>query len=79
MGQADLPLASGDEHVKAFTRLGWKLQPKRGKGSHMVLTKAGMIPTLSIPAHREVKRALLAKQIKNAGVTEAEYLAAFNA
>ncbi len=33
--------------------------------------------TLSIPDHREVKRAVIAKLLKAAGVDEREYLDAF--
>ena len=33
--------------------------------------------TLSIPDHREVKRALIAAQMKLANISEAVYLAAF--
>jgi hypothetical protein len=79
MGQSDLPLASGGEHVKAFKRLGWEvcLKTKR-KNPHFLLEKEGESPTLSIPAHDEVKRALLQKQIQLAGISEAQYIAAFH-
>lgn len=78
MGQSDLPLAPADKHARAFERLGWTRQPpRRGKGSHIVLTKAGVQFTLCLPAHGDVKRGLLAKQIKGAGLTEEQYLDAF--
>jgi hypothetical protein len=75
VGLKDLPDASGDRHAKAFARLGWERQPKRGKGSHIVLIKHGR--PLSIPNHRSVKRTVLATLIKRAGVSEADYLDAF--
>jgi hypothetical protein len=50
---------------------------RKAKDAHFVLTKAGCPHVLSIPDHKEVKRALLQKQIKLAGITEEEYLAAF--
>jgi hypothetical protein len=79
MGQKDLPLASGDEHVKAFGRLGWKLCLKtKRKNAHLLLEKDGETATLSIPAHDEVKRALLQKQIRLAGISETDYVAAFH-
>jgi hypothetical protein len=79
MGQKDLPLASGEEHVKAFCRLGWELCAKtKRKNPHFLLEKDGHTATLSIPAHKEVKRALLASQIHTAGVSETEYLDAFH-
>jgi predicted RNA binding protein YcfA (HicA-like mRNA interferase family) len=75
MGQADLPLAPGDAHARAFERCGWSIRQRR---NHIILTKPGVRATLSIPDHREVKRALIAKLIKQAGMSEAEYLAAFH-
>lgn len=78
MGNADLPVGSGSDHVRAFERLGWVLQNRRGNGKHLLLKKSGVRFMLSIPDHREVKRALLAKQIQSAGVTIEEYVAAFH-
>ena len=74
MGQRDLPLASGDAHVRAFERAGWVCIRRK---AHFILTKEGSDVHLSIPAHREVKRALLQKQIRLAGLTEREYLVLF--
>jgi hypothetical protein len=77
VGQKDLPVASGAAHVKAFERAAFVCLPKRrGNGKHFILEKAGV--HLSIPDHKEVKRALLQKQIKLAGLTEAEYLDYFH-
>ncbi|MBL1210809.1 type II toxin-antitoxin system HicA family toxin [Geminocystis sp. GBBB08] len=42
-----IPQISGDDAVKIFKKLGWKLS--RQKGSHMIMTKDGSIYTLSIP------------------------------
>jgi hypothetical protein len=78
MGQSNLPLASGQEHVKAFQRLGWIYDTKRrGRGKHLLLTKPGKRPTLSIPDHQQVKRTIIAALIKLAGVSEEEYIKAF--
>lgn len=75
MGNADLPLAPGKEHVKAFQRAGWTLLDRRGRGKHFILKMPGHPHTISIPDHREpVKRALLAAQVKRAGMTIAEYV-----
>jgi hypothetical protein len=78
MGQSNLPLANGDAHASAFERLGWTRDRKRrGRGAHILLTKAGVRVTLSIPEHHEVKRTIIAKQIKLAGISEEAYLKAF--
>jgi hypothetical protein len=77
VGQANLPVASGEKHAQAFERCGWTRLTRRGRGKHFLLTKAGATPTLSIPDHPEVKRALLAAQLKLAGISEADYLANF--
>lgn len=71
MGQKNLPLASGDNHAQAFEHAGWT---RRKTGNHILLTKPGVNWTVCIPNHGEVKRALLQKQIRGAGLTEAEYL-----
>jgi len=78
VGQRDLPLANGSAHVKAFSRAGWVCAKKKAKDAHFILGKEGETSHLSIPDHREVKRALLQKQIQHAGLTEAEYIAFFN-
>lgn len=76
MGQRDLPLASGEQHVKAFERAGWTMV-RKAKGAHFILSKDRCPHVLSISNHREVKRALLHKQIKLAGLTEEQYVAFF--
>lgn len=78
MGLRDLPLAPGERHVKAFERAGWR-QTRKTRGSHAILEKEGVDATLSIPCHKgkDVKRALLSKQIKLAGMTGSEYLKHF--
>ena len=54
----ELPRLSGRETVKAFEALGW--QVTRQKGSHIILTKAGNIATLSVPDHKDVAKGTLA-------------------
>jgi predicted RNA binding protein YcfA (HicA-like mRNA interferase family) len=77
MGMDRLPLAKGEKHVAAFKRAGWRPDRKM-RGSHRVLRKAGFQELLTIPCNRkDVKRPLLAKLIKIAGLTEEEYLAYF--
>ena len=80
MGQKDLPLASGERHARAFERCGWtRARETSGRNPHIILEKPGVRATLSIPNHKgeNVKRALLQKQIKLAGLTEQQYLDCF--
>ena len=79
MGLSDLPLASGEKHAACFERLGWTRDWKRrGRGSHILLTKTGVRVTLSIPAHHEVKRTIIAKLIMLAWVTQEQYIKKFH-
>ncbi|MCZ7358323.1 MAG: type II toxin-antitoxin system HicA family toxin [Candidatus Methanoperedens sp.] len=52
-----LPIISGMEAIKAFSRAGWI--PHRQVGSHVVLRKEGSKVTLSVPKHKELKPGLL--------------------
>jgi predicted RNA binding protein YcfA (HicA-like mRNA interferase family) len=67
-----LPSISGTEALKAFQRAGWRFA--RQRGSHMIMVKEGMEVTLSIPDHRELKRPLLHRLVKDANLTEADFL-----
>ena len=71
---ATLPLLSGREVTSAFVRLGWTVA--RRNGSHVVLTKAGEVATLSVPDHREVARGTLRSLIRAANLSVDEFLAA---
>lgn len=66
-----LPIISGMEAIKAFSRAGW--MPHRQVGSHVVLRKEGSKVTLSVPKHRELKPGLLRGLIKAAGLTVEEF------
>ena len=68
---ARLPLISGDDFVKAVTRIGFTWD--RTQGSHMILIgPAGR--RLSVPRHRELGRGLLRALIRDAGLTRGEFL-----
>jgi predicted RNA binding protein YcfA (HicA-like mRNA interferase family) len=67
-----LPVISGREARAAFERLGWQFN--RQRGSHMVLTKAGIPINLSIPDHRELDRGLLRGLIRDSGVNMDDFL-----
>ncbi|MGH9795384.1 MAG: type II toxin-antitoxin system HicA family toxin [Candidatus Acidiferrales bacterium] len=71
---ARLPVLSGQEVVRAFSRLGWEIA--RQRGSHVILVKAGHPATLSVPEHFEVARGTLRSLIRRAGLTVEEFLAA---
>ncbi len=71
---SSLPVVSGRDARRAFERLGWAFS--RQRGSHMILTKAGVPTNLSVPDHRELDRGLLRGLIRDAGVTVEELVAA---
>jgi len=67
-----IPLLSGREVVKIFSRLGWEIA--RQRGSHIILVKEGHIATLSVPDHREVARGTLRSLITRSGLNIEEFL-----
>ena len=71
-----VPLVRPQEAVRAFEKLGWEVARRRGKGSHIILTKAGHIATLSVPDHPQVARGTLRSLIAKAGLTVEEFLLA---
>ena len=72
-----LPRVSGDQHVAAFNRAGWKVN--HVEGSHYILIKEGSDVHLSIPVHKgkDLGIGLLKKLISKAGLTNEEYIAIF--
>ncbi len=56
--------------------LEWSVAPHRGRGSHIILTKAGHIATLSVPNHPQVARGTLHSLIAKAGITIEDFLEA---
>ena len=71
-----VPLLRPREVIGAFRRLGW--EEARQQGSHIILTKAGHIATLSIPNHPQVARGTLRALIARAGLTVGEFLDAIS-
>ena len=69
-----LPAISGKEAVDAFERAGWTVRGSTGS-SHVVLKKEGNPSILTIPVHKgkPIKKPLLLKQIKRAGLTVEEF------
>jgi len=66
-----LPRVSGRKAVRAFQRAGWEVA--RQRGSHVVLTKAGSVYTLSVPLHRVLGPGLLRDLVRKAGLTVEEF------
>ena len=62
-----LPRVSGREAASAFERVGFVI--RRGRGSHIVMTKTGHPETLSVPDHRELRTGTLRALIRKAGMT----------
>jgi len=68
---ARLPTVSGRQAVAAFERAGFEV--KRQRGSHVILVKAGITATLSVPDHRQLKPGTLRAPIRKAGLTVDEF------
>jgi predicted RNA binding protein YcfA (HicA-like mRNA interferase family) len=67
-----VPIISGRDAIKAFSKAGWSAV--RQTGSHVIMMKPDSIVTLSIPMHSEVKRGTLRSLIKDAGLTVEEFV-----
>lgn len=74
---ARLPRAPAEKHLRAFERAGWSVA--RITGSHYILSKEGCEFQLAVPYHagKTVKVGLLKGLIRDAGLTNEEYLALF--
>ena len=68
---ARLPAVSGRQAVAAFQRAGFEV--RRQRGSHVIMAKAGVPQTLSVPDHSELKPGTLRALIRKAGVTVEEF------
>ena len=67
-----LPLISGTKALKAFARLGFVKM--RQRGSHVVLRRGADVCV--VPMHREIDPGTLRGAIRQANVSEAEFLEA---
>lgn len=68
-----LPVISGREAIKAFSKDGW--EEKRQSGSHVTLVKPGVAAILTVPLHKELKRGTLRALIRASGMTVDEFVA----
>jgi len=71
-----LPVLSGREVVRAFTKDGWDVA--RQRGSHIILVKDGHNATLSVPDHKEVAKGTLRGLIRTSDLTVEQFLALIN-
>lgn len=71
---ATLPVLSGQEVVRIFEILGWRVA--RQKGSHIIMVKQEQIATLSVPHHKQVAKGTLRSLIRSANMTVDEFVAA---
>lgn len=67
-----LPVLSGAEAIKALERMGF--EQIRQRGSHVVMRRGG-VGTV-VPLHRELKTGTLAGILRQAGVTQDQFLLA---
>jgi predicted RNA binding protein YcfA (HicA-like mRNA interferase family) len=71
-----IPVLRPSEVIKTLEKFGWTVV--RQRGSHVILTKAGHIATLSVPNHDEVARGTLRGLISKAGLTIDEFVDALD-
>ncbi len=67
-----LPTVSGQEVVKALSKIGFKF--RRQVGSHMILKRQLDGKRLAIPNHREIPKGTLRAIIRQAGLTVDEFV-----
>lgn len=68
-----LPLLSGIEVVKAFAKVGYRLDHQTG--SHMILRhKDSPHRRLTVPNHRELSKGTLRAIIRQSGLTVEEFV-----
>ena len=66
-----LPVLSGRQTVAVLQRAGFVV--KRQRGSHIIMTRAGSVETLSVPDHHELKPGTLRALIRKAGLTVEQF------
>ena len=67
-----LPIISGRDAIKAFSRYGFTIA--RQTGSHVIMVKHGIDVTLSVPLHDPMKRGTLRRLITDSGLTVEEFV-----
>lgn len=67
-----LPLISGIEAVKAFSRFGYYI--RRQTGSHIILRKDSPFSQIVVPNHKVLDRGTLRALIRDAGISVDEFV-----
>ena len=67
-----LPVMSGIDVVKSFSKAGWEVA--RQRGSHIIMKKEGVDVLLTVPRKKEVKRGTLRSLIADSGLTVEEFI-----
>ena len=67
-----LPVVSGEETISVLERIGFKVT--RQRGSHVVLRKGSQ--GCVVPNHKELKTGTLAGILKQAGISNDDFVAA---
>jgi len=65
-----LPVVSGAETIRALERIGFKVT--RQRGSHVVLRKGST--GCVVPNHKELKKGTLAGILKQAGISNDDFI-----
>jgi predicted RNA binding protein YcfA (HicA-like mRNA interferase family) len=66
-----LPIISGDDFIKAMSKIGYRWD--HTEGSHMIIFHPSK-GRLSVPRHKELGRGLLRALIRDTGLTKDEFL-----
>lgn len=67
-----LPVLSARDCIAALQRAGFVI--RRQTGSHIIMRLDEPFAQVSVPNHRTLKRGMLARIIKDAGMSVAEFL-----
>ncbi len=67
-----LPVISGREAIRGLEKAGWCIE-RRAKSRHLIMKRAGMKTTLSIPEHKTLDRGLLRSLIRDAYLSVDEF------
>ena len=71
---AQLPVVASRDAIRVFERAGYRVIPRRGKGSHVVMASDSSPAILVISSHRELPRGLLRALIRQSGLTVDEFV-----